>query len=106
MGKNLGQLDYQLPNPFFIYGPHCEKRSPLTLTSQSTVYTPFVHATACTHAIHALSHMVVTCHHQRGPGAHYSSVHEEDLWLGTLPEASSLFQVAHAARASERLGLG
>ena len=26
----------------------------------------------------------------------------EDFWLGTLPEASSLFQVAHAARASER----
>ena len=50
--------------------------------------------------------MVVTCHHHREPGAHYSRQHEEDFWLGTLPEASSLFQVAHAARASERLGLG
>ena len=45
-----------------------------------------------------LSHAIITA----GPGAHYSRQHEEDLWLGTLPEASSLFQVAHAASASER----
>ena len=43
-----------------------------------------------------------TCRRRRWPDPHYSIVHMEVFWLGTLPDASSLFHVAHAARASER----
>ena len=38
----------------------------------------------------------------RPASIHYSTAHTDVFWLGALPEASSLFQVAHAARASER----
>ena len=62
-------------------------------------YTELAHTCHTPYSLYTwLSHAIITA----GPGAHYSRQHEEDLWLGTLPEASSLFQVAHAASASER----